>query len=584
MADANQLKPSERMKIQRQHMPAQDATARAQAFTEVNLGLPAQIAMLEAQRCLGCKEAKCVSGCPVQINIPAFVTRVAAGDFAGAAEVLYNTNMLPSISGRVCPQEKQCEAQCIRGLKGGSSVGIGYLERFVADWARDHAGARGAGGGSPLTLPSPTGFAVAIVGGGPAGLTAAGELAKRGHAVTVFEALHEVGGVLVYGIPEFRLPKDIVRREVQTLRDMGVQIECNVVIGQTYTIDDLMGEMGFNVVFIANGAGLPVFMGMPGENLKGVYSANEYLTRVNLMKAYQPDADTPVLKPRQVAVIGGGNTAMDAVRTARRMGANPATLVYRRSRTEMPARLEEVIHAEEEGIVFQMLTNPIAVLGDKDGWVRVLQCQKMELGAPDASGRRKPVAVKGSEFEVPCEAVIEAIGTRANPLLTQTTPDLKLNPKGYIETDASGMTSRPGVFAGGDIVRGAATVILAMGDGKQTAAAIHHYLMTKIEQKRATLAVRGTGAVAPNSSDNTTDEVKPVGDVCVMLDPGNATWDVVVCTGTGVDHPLKRCASRENAEKFAREQALKITQDTGRACAVRMPEDCPCAVKRHAQR
>ncbi|MEI8195060.1 MAG: NADPH-dependent glutamate synthase [Phycisphaerae bacterium] len=583
MADANKLKPSERMKIQRQHMPAQDAGARAQAFTEVNLGLPAQIAMLEAQRCLGCKEAKCVSGCPVQIDIPAFVTRVAAGDFAGAAEVLYNTNMLPSISGRVCPQEKQCEALCIRGLKGGNAVGIGYLERFVADWARDHAAARA---GSPLTLPSPTGFAVAIVGGGPAGLTAAGELAKRGHAVTVFEALHEVGGVLVYGIPEFRLPKDIVRREVQTLRDMGVQIECNVVIGQTYTIDDLMGEMGFSAVFIANGAGLPVFMGMPGENLKGVYSANEYLTRVNLMKAYQPDADTPVLKPKQVAVIGGGNTAMDAVRTARRMGANPATLVYRRSRTEMPARLEEVIHAEEEGIIFQMLTNPIAVLGDKDGWVRALQCQKMELGEPDASGRRKPVPVKGSEFEVPCEAVIEAIGTRANPLLTQTTPDLKLNPKGYIETDANGMTSRPGVFAGGDIVRGAATVILAMGDGKKTATTIHSYLMTKIEQKRATLAggVSNAGnAGAANANGNGNDLVKPVGDMCVMLDTANATWDVVVCTGTGVDHPLKRCESREDAVAFAGEQAKKISQETGRPCAVRVPEDCPCYVKRNAK-
>ncbi|HEX2972389.1 MAG TPA: FAD-dependent oxidoreductase, partial [Tepidisphaeraceae bacterium] len=325
-------------------------------------------------------------------------------------------------------------------------------------------------------VAAPTGYKVAIVGSGPAGLTAAGELARRGHAVTVFEAFHKPGGVLVYGIPEFRLPKEIVRKEVESLQKLGVKIECNVVIGRTYTIDDLMKEEGFHAVFIANGAGLPVFMGIPGENLKGVYSANEFLTRVNLMKAYDPQSDTPVLRPKKAVVIGGGNTAMDGVRTCRRLGADPATLVYRRSRAEMPARIEEVHHAEEEGIVFQMLTNPIAILGDEKGWVRAVRCQKMQLGEPDKSGRARPVPVAGSEYEIPCDVVIEAIGTRANPLLTQTTPDLKVNEKGYLLADADNMTSKPGVFAGGDIVRGAATVILAMGDGKRTAAAIDRYL------------------------------------------------------------------------------------------------------------
>lgn len=468
------MKPAERMKIARQNMPAAEAAARAKAFTEVNLGLTQQVAILEAQRCLDCKDPKCMAGCPVQIDIPGFVTKVAEGDFAGAAEVLYNTNMLPSISGRVCPQEKQCECKCVRCSKaGGGPVAIGYLERFVADWARTRRN-------PPTQLPVPTGSAVAVVGSGPAGLTAAGELARLGHAVTIFEALHEPGGVLVYGIPEFRLPKEIVKQEVQALQDLGVMIECNVIVGQTYTIDELLVEEGFDAVFIANGAGLPVFMGIPGENLKGVYSANEYLTRVNLMKAYQPDAVTPVLRPGQVCVIGGGNTAMDAVRTARRLGADPANLVYRRSRAEMPARLEEVHHAEEEGVVFQMLTNPIEVVGDENGWVKALRCQRMELGEADASGRRKPVAVKGSEFDIPCQVVIEAIGTRANPLLTQTTPDLKLNERGYIVTDERGMTSKPGVFAGGDIVRGAATVILAMGDGKRAAASIDAWLKSRV--------------------------------------------------------------------------------------------------------
>lgn len=467
------LKAADRMKIARQAMPARDEHERATSFQEVNLGLPEQIAMLEAKRCLDCKDPKCITGCPVQIDIPAFVLRVAMGDFHGAAEVLFRDNALPGISGRVCPQEKQCEALCIRGKKG-EPVAIGYLERFVADWARERSG-NGQVVGAPATR---TGYKVAIVGAGPAGLTAAGELARAGHDVTIFEALHEPGGVLLYGIPEFRLPKEIVRKEVDALVKIGVKIECNVVIGRTYTIDDLMGELGFHAVFIANGAGLPVFLGIPGENLKGVYSANEFLTRVNLMKAYDPNADTPVMRPKKAVVIGGGNVAMDSVRTCRRLGANPAVLVYRRSRAEMPARVEEVNHAEEEGIVFQMLTDPLAILADERGWVRGIRCLRMELGEPDSSGRRKPIPIKGSEFEIDCDVLVEAIGTRANPLLTQSTPDLKLNVRGNIEVDADGMTSKPGVFAGGDIVRGAATVILAMGDGKRAAAAIGRYLRT----------------------------------------------------------------------------------------------------------
>ena len=458
----------ERMKIARQAMPACDGGERSASFREVNLGLPEQVAVLEAQRCLVCPDPKCVNGCPVSVDISHFIARLAGGDFDGAADILLRDNALPSICGRVCPQEKQCESLCVRG-KAGGSVAIGHLERFVADWARENRAS------APETKEK-TGFRVAIAGSGPAGLTAAGELARKGHEVTIFEALHEPGGVLVYGIPEFRLPKEIVREEIEALQNAGVEIVTNVIIGRTYTIDDLMQEEGFDAVFIANGAGLPVFLGIPGENLKGVYSANEFLTRVNLMRAYESDADTPVLRPRRAAVIGGGNTAMDAVRTARRLGSEPATLVYRRSRTEMPARVEEVQHAEEEGIVFEMLTNPLAVLPDESGWVRALLCQRMELGEPDASGRRSPVAIQGSEFEVLCDVVIEAIGTRANPLLTQTTPDLKVNRRGYIEVDESNMTSKPGVFAGGDIVRGAATVILAMGDGKRTAAAIDRWL------------------------------------------------------------------------------------------------------------
>jgi len=466
------LKPSDRMKIQRQPMPSAEPDLRAHNFSEVNLGLMQSVAVLEAQRCLECKQAKCVAGCPVAVDIPGFVSRLASGDLKAAAEILSECNALPCISGRVCPQEKQCEALCIRGNKG-TSVAIGYLERFVADWALANRS------GSMAQKPVSSGCKVAVVGSGPAGLTAAGELAKKGHKVTVFEALHQPGGVLVYGIPEFRLPKAIVKAEIDALAQLGVEIVCNVVIGQTYTIDQLMRDEGFDAVFIANGAGLPVFMGIPGENLKGVYSANEYLTRVNLMKAYDVDSPTPVLKAKQVVVIGGGNTAMDGVRVARRLGADPATLVYRRSRVEMPARIEEVHHAEEEGVVFQMLTNPVKILGDEKGWVKSIMCQKMELGEPDAKGRRSPVPIPGSEFEIPCQVVVEAIGTKANPLLTATTPDMKVNAKGYIEIDDNNMTGKPGVFAGGDIVRGAAKVILAMGDGKRTAGAIDQYLKTR---------------------------------------------------------------------------------------------------------
>jgi len=460
------------MKIPRQAMPERQAQVRAVSFEEVNLGMAEQIAMREAQRCLGCKEAKCIPGCPVYTNIPGFVQKLAEGDLAASARILLNDNALPGVCGRVCPQEKQCEALCIRGKNAGGPVAIGYLERFVADWARQNQ----FGGTAPA---APTGKKVAVVGSGPAGLTAAGELAKKGHDVTIFEALHEPGGVLVYGIPQFRLPKDIVKAEVDNLRKMGVKILTNVIIGRSYTIDDLLTDEGFNAVFIANGAGLPLFLGMPGENLKGVYSANEFLTRVNLMRAYQPDSTTPVLRPRKAVVIGGGNTAMDGVRTSRRLGADPATLVYRRSRAEMPARAEEVHHAEQEGIIFQMLTNPLEILADDQGWVRAIRCQKMGLGEKDKSGRPRPVPIPGSEFDIECDVVIEAIGTRANPLLTATTPDLKVNDKGYIQIDADGMTSKKGVFAGGDIVRGSATVILAMGDGKKTAAAIDRYLAAK---------------------------------------------------------------------------------------------------------
>ncbi|MCG3138930.1 MAG: Glutamate synthase [NADPH] small chain [Phycisphaerae bacterium] len=466
------MKPAERMKILRQHMPEQDAEQRSHNFEEVNYGLAGTAASMEAQRCLRCKQAKCIEGCPVGVDIPGFVEALAEDDLKKAADILLDANVLPAVTGRVCPQETQCEVQCIRGGKS-EPLAIGYLERFVADWARENYQQK-------FTPPPPSGKRIAVVGAGPAGLTCAGELAKRGHAVTIYEALHRPGGVLLYGIPEFRLPKAIVDQEVNNLRKMGVQIICNVVIGATYTISDLLTAEGFQAVFIANGAGLPVFQGIPGEQLKGVYSANEYLTRVNLMGAFRfPDCDTPVIKSTQVAVVGGGNVAMDSVRTARRLGADPATLIYRRSRQEMPARVEEVKHAEEEGIVLELLCNPIEILGTTDGWVRGVRCQRMALGEPDASGRRRPEPIPGSEFEIPCQVFIEAIGTRANPLLTQSTPELNLNKWGNIVIDENNMTSMPGVFAGGDIVRGAATVILAMGDGKNSALSIHQFLSNK---------------------------------------------------------------------------------------------------------
>lgn len=463
-------KPSvkERMAIERCVMDEQDPLERAGNFGEVNLGLSMEIALKEAQRCLECKNPSCVEGCPVNVNIPRFIGFVMEGKMEDAALSLASDNALPAVTGRVCPQETQCECVCIRAKKG-KPVAIGYLERFVADWARGNMN-------TDMAKAPATGKKVAVIGAGPAGLTAAGELVRKGHDVTVYEALQKTGGVLVYGIPEFRLPKKIVQSEVDRLVRAGVKIETNVVVGRTWTIDELREE--FDAIFIANGAGLPVFMNVPGENLKGVYSANEYLTRVNLMKAYQfpLGSDTPVVKGKRVCVVGGGNVAMDAVRTAKRLGAEEAIIVYRRSKVEMPARVEEVHHAEAEGIRFEMLTAPLEVVGDENHWVTGLKCQRMELGEPDASGRRRPVPVAGSEFVLDCDVVVVAIGTRANPLLTATCPDMKLNKYGNILVDENGMTTIPGVFAGGDIVRGAATVILAMGDGKRAASAISDFL------------------------------------------------------------------------------------------------------------
>jgi glutamate synthase (NADPH/NADH) small chain len=462
------ISTKQRLQIPRQRIPEQEAGARAANFSEVNLGFTEQLALLEADRCLQCKDAKCIAGCPVSVNIPRFLDLLTQGKVAEAAASLMCDNTLPAITGRVCPQETQCEAECIRGVKG-EPIAIGYLERYVADWALTH------GDQFPVRKPTPTGKRVAVVGSGPSGLTAAGELVRKGHDVTIYEALHKPGGVLVYGIPEFRLPKKIVQQEVQRLQEMGVKIECNVVIGRTYTVPELRET--FDAVFIANGAGLPVFMNVPGENFKGVYSANEYLTRVNLMAAYQfPRADTPVLQGKRVAVVGGGNVAMDSVRTAKRLGAQAAMIVYRRTKRELPARAEEVHHAEQEGIEFHYLTAPTEVLANEKRWVTGLKCIRMQLGQPDASGRARPEPIPGSEFVFDCDTVVVAIGTRANPLLTATCPDLKLNKWGNIVIDENGMTSIPGVFAGGDIVRGAATVILAMGDGKNAAKAMDAYL------------------------------------------------------------------------------------------------------------
>jgi glutamate synthase (NADPH/NADH) small chain len=459
----------ERLAIGRARMPELSATVRSSNFEEVNRGLGSDDALREARRCIQCKNRQCVEGCPVGVSIPEFIGRVAENDLAGAARILRYDNALPAVCGRVCPQETQCEAKCVRGIKG-EAVAIGYLERFVADWAMENATQLGT-----ETPPPPTGKRVSVVGCGPAGLTAAGELARSGHHVVVFEALHDTGGVLRYGIPEFRLPKAIIDVEVGRLQAMGVEIECNVIIGKTLTLAQL--RQGFDAVFIANGAGLPTMLNIAGENLKGVYSANEYLTRINLMGAgRRADASTPIIKGRNVAVIGGGNTAMDCVRTARRLGAERAMIIYRRSEAEMPARVEEIKHAREEGVEFLMLTAPVAILGESDGWAASLRCQRMELGEPDTSGRRKPVPVEGAPYDIPADVVVNAVGTGANPLLTATAPDLVLNKWGNIVADESGLTNMEGIFAGGDIVRGGATVILAMGDGKQAAAAISAFL------------------------------------------------------------------------------------------------------------
>jgi glutamate synthase (NADPH/NADH) small chain len=466
------LSPKERMKIPRQPMPEQAADERRGTFTEVNLGLTVLGAATEAIRCLECAKPRCMTGCPVNVNIREFVRLVTEGDYLAAAAKIREDNVLPAITGRVCPQETQCECECILGNKH-EPLGIGYLERFVADYEREHGKF-----GLPERAPA-TGKKVAIVGSGPAGLSAAGDLVRWGHAVTVFEALHEIGGVLIYGIPEFRLPKEIVRHEVNVLRQMGVDFQTNVVIGKTVTIDELMAEEGYDAVLVATGAGLPKFLGVPGEHLNGVYSANEFLTRVNLMKAYNPAYDEPVFdcRGRDIAVVGGGNTAMDSVRTACRLGARTSYLIYRRSEKEMPARIEEAKHAKEEGIQFLCLTNPVEFLGDDQGRLRAVRCIKMELGEPDESGRRSPVAVSGSEFELPIQMAVIALGTGANPLVQSTTPDLQTNRKGYIAADPETLrTSKPGVFAAGDIVTGSATVILAMAAGRKAARSIGEFL------------------------------------------------------------------------------------------------------------
>ncbi len=465
-------KKEKKEKIPRQAMPEQDAVERGGNFQEVPLGYSPETAMLEATRCIQCKKPRCVAGCPVGIDIPGFILAIEEGDFARSIKILKESNALPAICGRVCPQEDQCEILCIISVKD-EPVAIGRLERFAADWEM----------AQPETeLPEtaePTGKKIAIVGAGPAGLTVAGDLIVKGHEVTIYEALHKPGGVLVYGIPEFRLPKEIVYYEIENLEKMGVRIIYNMVIGKTLTVMELLEKEGYDTVFLGVGAGLPWFMDIPGENLNGVYSANEYLTRANLMKAYLfPKYDTPLATGKKVAVIGGGNVAMDAARTALRMGAKEVTVVYRRSRNEMPARIEEIHHAEEEGIIFELLTNPVRIIGNDDGWVTGMECVRMELGEPDDSGRRRPIPIKGSEFIVDADTVIVSVGTGANPLLTKSTPGLKLNKWDYVQiNEKTGETSIPGVFAGGDIVRGAATVILAMGDGRVASRAMHAYIM-----------------------------------------------------------------------------------------------------------
>ena len=452
-------------------MPEQEPAARARSFTEVNLGYTSQLAMLEASRCLQCPRPKCVEGCPVGVRIDEFIQFVADGDFSAAAAVVAEDNALPAVCGRVCPQENQCEGVCVLTRKE-RPIAIGHLERFVADWEREHVGSG--------TVPAPsTGWRVAVVGSGPAGLACAGDLIRLGHAVTVFEALHEPGGVLVYGIPEFRLPKEIVRAEIDRLRSLGVEVVTDNVVGMTETLDELLGEEGYDAVFIGVGAGLPRFLDIPGENLIGVYSANEFLTRVNLMKAYLPGSDTPVydVKGRTVAVFGGGNTAMDAVRTALRLGASRAAIVYRRSEEEMPARAEEVAHARAEGVEFVMLTAPLEFLGDAEGWLRGVRLQRMQLGEPDESGRRRPEPIEGNVYEMAVDVAVVAVGNSPNPLLARTAPDLGRTRRGTLVADPeTGRTTKQGVFAGGDIVTGGATVILAMGAGRRAARSIDAYL------------------------------------------------------------------------------------------------------------
>lgn len=456
-------------RIPRVPVREQDPQVRAHNFEEVCFGYDAKEAALEASRCLHCKNPRCVTACPVSVNIPEFIAQIVAGDLKGAAEVIAKDSSLPAVCGRVCPQETQCEGSCILGVKS-EPVAIGKLERFVADNAPKS---------DAVMAPAADAKKVAVIGSGPAGLACASDLAKKGYAVTIFEALHKAGGVLEYGIPEFRLPKDtVLKREVEAVKALGVKIETDVIIGRTVTIDQLMDEEGFEAVFVGTGAGLPRFMGIPGENLNGVFSANEFLTRNNLMKAFRKDYLTPIHAGKKCCVVGGGNVAMDAARTALRLGAD-TTIVYRRTEVELPARKEEVHHAKQEGIDFQMLTNPVEIIGDENGWVKAIKCIRMELGEPDASGRRSPVPVEGSEFEIPTETVIMALGTSPNPLIVNTTDGLVATRRGCIQADENGVTTRPGIFAGGDAVTGAATVILAMGAGRKGAAAIDEYLQNK---------------------------------------------------------------------------------------------------------
>ena len=454
------------MSLKKVAMPVQDPEVRCHNFEEVTTGYTEEMAIEEANRCLHCKHRPCVNGCPVNVNIPDFIEQVKEGNFEEAYNIISVTSSLPAVCGRVCPQESQCEKYCVRGIKG-EPVGIGRLERFVADWHREHASKK-------VEKPESNGHKVAVVGAGPAGLTCAGDLAKKGYDVTVFEALHVAVGVLMYGIPQFRLPKEIVQKEIDTLKDLGVKIITNFVVGRTDTIDALQEE-GFEAIFIGSGAGLPNFMNLEGENLKGVYSANEFLTRINLMKAYKEDSPTPIQHPKKCVVVGGGNVAMDAARSAKRLGAE-VHIVYRRSLEELPARKEEVEHAMEEGIIFDLLCNPVKVLGDDSGWINGMECIRMELGEPDASGRRRPVEIPGSEFVIDCDCMIMSIGTSPNPLIRSTTEGLEVNRKGCLIVDETGKTSRDTIYAGGDAVTGAATVISAMGAGKKAAASIDELL------------------------------------------------------------------------------------------------------------